>query len=100
MVVTIVKESNKNVFTFPNNTNMPGRFGLSWLIQGTSPLATQSASCCAQMVALPTAAPALSPLALAINFAATNLPNASPASKSLRTLAPAINLALLCSSAF
>jgi len=41
---------------------------------------------------VPMAAPALSVLALAVNFCATAFPNASPASISLLTLAPAIIL--------
>src|SRR6185295_20335115 len=96
IVVTIVIESNNHVFTLPNNISMPGLLGFSWLYHGTSPLVIQSCSNWDWIARLPPAVPALSPLALVINFCATALPNASPASRSLRTLAPAINLAFLC----
>ena len=95
-----VKESNKKDFTLPNKGSMGGRLGDSRLYQGVSPVAKQVTSSCCQIAGVPTAAPALSPLALVTNFCATDLPNPSPASSSLLIFAPAIILALLCSSAF
>lgn len=54
----------------------------------------------AQSAGVPAAVPALSVLALAVNFCATSRPNASPASISLLVAVPAIILDNMASSAF
>src|SRR3954451_4472757 len=85
--------SNKNAFTLPYIGSIGGRLGVSRLIQAISPFAWQSASIFAQSAGVPTALLVLSVLPRAINACATSLPRAPPAAKSLRTLAPANNLA-------
>ncbi len=79
---------------------MGGLLGISWLIHAISPFEVTSCAICVQSAGVPIAAPALSVLARAVNFCATNLPNASPASISLLVAVPAMILASSCSSNF
>src|SRR6202030_3006930 len=86
--LTTVAESNKNGFTLLKSGNIGGRLGVSRLFHGMSPWFVVTVTKFDQSAGVPTAMPALSPLARAIKSSATCLPNASPAEMSALVAAP------------